>query len=482
MALASWWVGATPVRFAHEHPGPLGWLPTRGVAFGVFYLGLAAFCASWLLLGRRLLAGTSSGERPTVRQLRIFLAASAAPFALAAPFGRDLWAYAAQSNVAAHGLDPYRHGPSAVPGAFTAEVSRRWVGSPSPYGPLWIRLGQAADWLARGHPSGAALLLRLPGFVGLALCGWAIVVLARRRGHRAATALWLGLASPLTVVLGVGGGHNDLLMLGLALAGLAVAGRPGWRALAVGASLATLAVLVKSPAAIAVAFTVPIWLRANRRARSPRDVLAACAVAATGCAVTSVVVSVACGLGIGWTRQVSADAQWVSWLSIPSGVGMLAHALTGTPLKAVDETMRACRDGGELLAVIVVVALWLLAVRKRADATPLAPLTVALAAAALLAPSVQPWYYCWALAVAGLVVTRRAGLVLLATVASLFAVMITPDGYGLESGPWAPLIVAGSLAVCWWALRGRSSAADDDGADDPGAEVRSDDRTELGHV
>jgi alpha-1,6-mannosyltransferase len=478
MTLASWWVGATPVRFAHERPGPLGWFPAHSVVpFAVFYLGLAAFCAAWLTVGRWLVIGPA----PSARQLRVLLAAGAAPFVFAAPFGRDLWAYAAQGNVAAHGLDPYRHGPAAVPGAFTAEVSGRWVHSPTPYGPLWVRLSQAADWLSGGHPTVAALLLRLPSFAGLALCAWAIGVLARSTANRRiATTLWLGVASPLTIVLGVGGGHNDLIMLGLALAGLAVATRPSPTALAAGAALATAAVLIKSPAAIAVAFTVPIWLRVNRPRWTARDLVIACATAVAGCAVTAVAISAASGLGTGWTRQVNSDAQWVSWLSLPSGIGMLAHAVTGTPLKAVDETMRACRTAAEVILVVALVLLWLAALRRRVN--PLLPLTIALAVAALLAPSVQPWYYCWALAVAGLVVMRRVGLVLLAAVGLMFAVMITPDGFGLESGPWAPVIVAVSVAVCWWALPARTSAPDNDRADHAGPEVRADDRTEFGHV
>ena len=486
MAASSWWVGATPVRFGHERPGPLGWFPAHGaVPFTAFYLGLVALCAAWLALGRRLYRGDPAVTPGTLRR---FLAAAATPFALAAPFGRDLWAYAAQGNVVAHGLDPYTHGPSAVPGAFTAEVSGRWIDSPAPYGPLWLRLAQAADWIAGGHPTVAALLLRLPAFAGLALCAWALGVLAARwDGRRLPAALWLGLASPLTVVLGVGGGHNDLIMMGLAFAGLALATRPGLRPVLAGAAIATVGVLVKSPAAIAIAFTVPLWLHANRRAATVRQVVTACVAAAASAVVAAAALTAVSRLGIGWTRQVNSDAQWVSWLSLPSGVGMLLHAISGTPLKAVDDTMRDCRTAGEVLTVAVLVGLWLLALRMR----PLATLAIAFGVAALLAPSVQPWYYCWGLALAGLValpelvVQRRTTTVLLAAVGLMFPVMITPDGFGLESGPWAPLIVAAAVLICWVVLacwKALPSAAHDHGADHTRTEVRADDRPEFGHV
>ena len=178
MAAASWWVAATPVRFEHERPGPLSWFPVHGVVpFAVSYLGLALLCFAWLVVGRRLLIGD---PRITARFLHRFLFCAATPFVLAAPYGRDLWAYAAQGNVVAHGVDPYVHGPAAVPGAITAEVSGRWLHSPTPYGPLWLRLSQAADWISGNHPTIAALLLRLPALAGLLLCAWALAVLATR--------------------------------------------------------------------------------------------------------------------------------------------------------------------------------------------------------------------------------------------------------------------------------------------------------------
>jgi alpha-1,6-mannosyltransferase len=497
LAASSWWVAATPVRFGRERPRPLSWFPAHGVVpFAVSYLGLATLCLAWLTAGRRLLAGDRA---ITAAFLRRFLTSATLPLLLAAPYGRDLWAYGAQGNLVAHGVDPYVRGPAAVPGAFTAEVSGRWLHSPAPYGPAWLRLSQAADWISGGHPTVAALLLRLPALAGLLLCAWALGELATRLHlhGRLGQALWLGIASPLTVVLGVGGGHNDLIMMGLAFAGIALACRPGALMLAGGAAVAALAVLVKSPAAIAVAFTVPIWLHANRSRHTesvPTEnaritvaaltrAVSACAVALAGCAVALVGISVAGGLGTGWTRQVNSDAQWVSWLSLPSGIAMGVHAIDGTALKAVDATMRHCRTAGEVIAVLTLVALWLLAVRPATDARRVvAAFAAALGAAALLAPSVQPWYYCWGLALAGFVVGRRAAIVALAAVGLLFAVMITPDGFGLESGPWAPVVVAASLLVCWLALRERFSAADGHGADHARTEVRAHHRAELNDV
>ncbi|MGH8963597.1 MAG: polyprenol phosphomannose-dependent alpha 1,6 mannosyltransferase MptB [Jatrophihabitantaceae bacterium] len=477
MSASSWWIGAISVHRVPGRYAPLPWFLWHGdPAHLAFYAGLIAFTLAWLILGRQVL---DEAGHATPAVLHRFIICSAVPFLFAAPFGRDLWAYAAQGHLTGSGLDPYSHGPSAVPGAFTEEVSARWLDSAAPYGPLWLRISQLAAWASHGHPAVAALLLRLPEFAALLVCCWALRVLAERLTGRLCTALWLGLAGPLTIVLGVGGGHNDLLMIALALAGLAVATRPGLRAVAVGAAVAGVGVMVKSPAAVAVAFTVPVWLHANAAGHAPRSIVRAGAAAIAGSAVAVAVITASTGLGFGWTGQVTSDAQWVSWLSLPSAAGMIVHAVAGSgPVRELDDMMRTCRTIGEVLAVLLLITLWCLALRHR----PIAHLAAAFGAAALLAPSVQPWYYAWGLVVIGLVSLRRAAVTVLAAVAVMFPVMITPSGFGWESSWRTVPIVLGSLAVTAIALRRSGSAPDDDGPDDARPEVGADHSPQLGHI
>lgn len=469
----------------------------------IFYLGLAAMTGAWLELGRRVLRITRAdcapdADRPpdaashatvaliegSPATLRRYVLGCCVPFLFAAPFGRDLWAYAAQGNLVRHGIDPYAHGPAALPGAFTDEVSRRWLHTSAPYGPLWLQISHGIDTVAGQHVLAAAVLLRLPAFAGLLLWLWALPHLARRfdggTGRRAAAALWLGAASPLTIVLGLGGGHNDLLMIGLIVAGLALATGRSFGSLALAGAVIAVGVMVKSPAAIAVAFAVPIWLTANRRAPTLRHVLVACSAALGGAAAIALVVTVASGLGTGWTHQVNTAAPWVSWLSLPSAAVMLGKLLTGNlrELKAVDGALQLARTIGEALAVAVSAALWFLALRRAS----LACLAVALGAVALLAPSVQPWYYCWALALAGLVVRSGRLLIALAAVSIAFPVMITPSGVGLESSLAAIPIIAGAAALAWFSMRAPVSTPDDNGPDHTRTQVRADDRPQLGNV
>ena len=501
MAGGSWWLAAVPVQ---RHPD------TGVVAHGAFYSGLAVMIAAWLELGRRLLSGDT---HITPRLLRGYVLGSAAPFLLSAPFGRDLWAYAAQGNLVRRGLDPYGYGPAAVPGAFTNEMSARWLDTPSPYGPLWLRFSHAVASLADGHPTLAALLLRLPAYAALGLILWALPVLARAVDGWLTRCLWLGVASPLTIVLGIGGGHNDMLMVGLTLVGLAVATRPGLPALAAGAAVIGVAVMIKSPAALAVPFTVPLWLWSNNADRSPRQILRACATGAAGAAASVGLVTTLCGLGFGWMHQVKSNSPWISWLSFPSAASALTKLLGGSTnhLTTIDATMRDFRTAGQVLTVLIATACWLMAMRR---GNPLGYLALALGCAATLPPSVQPWYYTWGLVLAGLVVLRRRTIIVLAAVSLVFPVMITPSGRGYE-GKWPAIpMLAAALFVAWFALRHAAlsaaepdaahacdsaranaggtappiesaageSTADDDRADHARAEVGTHNSPQLGHV
>jgi len=448
MAVSSWWTAALPAGHSDVT-----------AAYVPFYLGLAAVLITWLALARC--------DRP--RTLRRYAASVALPLLGAAPFGRDLWAYAAQGNLVRHGLDPYAAGPSALPGAFTDQVSPRWLNSPSPYGPLWLRVSHLAVDVSAGHPTLAALLLRLPALAGLGLIIWALPRLAGALGVADALprGLWLGAAAPLTLVLGVGGGHNDLPMLGLALAGLAIATRPGLRPLALGAAVIGLGVMIKSPAAFALPFAVPVWLRATNRPSTGRNTITGCVTVLIGGGIAAGVVTLAADLGAGWTHQVNADAQWISWLSLPCAVVMFGRWVgQAGAIKQLDATLRVARHVGTALTFAVAVVLWVLALRAKAGRTVIAALAGTLGAAALLAPSVQPWYYCWGLALAGLVVTKRWWLTVLAATALMFPVMIMPSGSGLESDWRALPIIVAALVVA--ALTVGKTGVGKPGVDKPG--------------
>jgi alpha-1,6-mannosyltransferase len=491
VTVGSWWVGALPSAFADNPPQLITLFPIGStVPRGLYYVGLATMILVWLAVGRAIRRGD---PLPIARWTVLW----ALPLLFAMPMGRDLWAYAAQGNLLQHGLDPYQYGPGVLPGLYSNEVSPIWLYSTSPYGPFWLFISRIATQAAGAHIVVAALLLRLPAFAGLLAWIWTIPRLAARLGPataaRADFALWLAAASPVTLVLGLGGGHNDLAMIALMLVGLLIATTGGpWSRLLVAGLVFGLAVSIKSPAAVALAFSVPLWLRATDQRPRLRTVLIASATVLLGAAATLALSSVATGLGLGWTNQAATGVAVVSWLSAPTALSMLVALATGGAhgSTTLDSSMRAFRLAGEIVAVVWVAACWLFAFRGRV----IAWLAAALGVAAVLTPAVQPWYLLWALALAGLA-GRGRFIVLAGTMAGvLFPVLYRPNGQGLDMKPIGAALVAGAALITWLSTRERLSTrdatrpgsilpevipADDNSAEHARAEVSADDGAEL---
>jgi hypothetical protein len=341
------------------------------------------------------------------------------PLLVAAPlFSRDVYAYAGQAHLVLSGLDPYTHGPTDAPGPLSAEVDAVWSDAPSPYGPVFLRLAAGVVAVTGERPLLAAYGLRLLAVLGLGLLAWGLLRLVPVDPGRA---LWLGVANPLLLLHGVAGAHNDLLMVGLLVAGLSCGP-------VLGAVLITLAALVKAPAVIGLAF---LPLLAARRVR------AALLVAATA-AVTAVSVTAVSGLGWGWVSTLDAGSARRSLLSVTTGVG----AAVG----AVD----AAHVVGLVLAALLAGALLL-----RADRIgPVRALGLALLGIVLLLPTVQPWYLLWGVVVLAPVVSRREARALAAGCAVL-CLLVLPSGRHLirPSLYGVPMLLVG-VAVTAVGVRG----------------------------
>ena len=146
-------------------------------------------------------------------------------------FTRDVFSYLAQGALPLAGFDPYAVGPEAMPGIFTDNVHYFWQDTPAPYGPLFILIAKSVAWLVGDNIIAGVLLMRLALLPGLLLLVWALPELTRRLGGRVPVALWVAVANPMMVIHMIGGGHNDLLVVGLLAAGslLALRGRHGRR-------------------------------------------------------------------------------------------------------------------------------------------------------------------------------------------------------------------------------------------------------------
>ncbi len=401
----------------------------RAVATALCALGVLALLGAWLAL-----------RRAPARTQVLAAAAWSAPLLVAPPlFSRDVWAYAGQGALVAAGLDPYARGPDAVPGPLADAVAPQYAAAPSPYGPLFLGLAARVVALTGQHPAAAVLLLRLLAVAGLLLVARALP----RLSDDPARALWLGLANPLVLLHGVAGAHNEALMAGLLLTGLA-ARSPAGRAAAV-----TLGGLVKAPALAGLA---ALALADRHR---PRALATLAALAVTASAV-ALVTTAAAGLDLGWVRTSTSGVPGPDLLSPVYGLGRALQA-AGVP-GGLDGTRTAAAAVGLLAAG------GLLLTTPRQG--PARAVGLALLALAALAPSVQPWYLLWGLlplaAVAGPAAARA-----LAAGSVVLCLAVLPSGVPLLQGPtWGvPLLVAGAAAAAAVAAgrTGRSRAVEVEG-------------------
>lgn len=402
--LGGWAAGKLPARDPWGLWVPHGPVLTTSAAV-LAYVGLTLLVVAWWQYGR---AGAS------VRESLVTLAWWTAPMLLAPPlYSADVYSYIAQGAMVIEGHDVYVVGPSVLDpaglgGDAAASVGGHWTDTPAPYGPFFLVLARAVTGLTGGTIVPAVLGMRLIAVGALLLTVWALRNLAREHGRSESAALWLGALNPLLLMHVVGGMHNDGLMIGLMLAGVVLALRGRW---ITGSVLVGLAMMIKSPAAVALLFIGVIMTRAatgpyaRRLAKGmlgPGLVAAAVAVAATLIA----------GTGFGWLGTQNVAGSIHTALSASSdiglGLGHLLHAVIGTDPAAAKSVVQT-------LGLAAAVALILLLARRalRGRVEPVHALGLALLALVALSPMVQPWYLLWATAViAATAAHGRAGTVL----------------------------------------------------------------------
>ncbi len=406
----------------------------RNLSLFFALVGLSLLAASWWQLRHVL-------DRVAPKTLLLITGLWSLPLLLGAPlFSRDVYAYAGQGNLVVGDIDPYTYGPGALVGKWAFGVDDAWRFSPSPYGPVWLWLSGRAVALSHNHVVPAVMILRGLAVLGLLMVAWALPRLARAHGVLPQRALWLGLANPFVLVHGIGGAHNDALMIGLLLLGLAlVTGHPTAPRLAAAAALITLAALVKLPAIAALGF-LPM-LHPGWRLRV-RTALLVTSVAAT----TAVVLTWGTGLGWGWVHTLGTGSARLSIFSPVTGLGVLVdHALRW--LGIVDTPGEVTRWVFALsFGVAGLVALTLLL--RAHHLGPMRALGLAMVAVVALAPVVQPWYLLWGLILLAAVGGERV-LLALGALSVVLCLTLLPNGRSLIRPPLygAPLLAAVAFAV-----------------------------------
>ncbi len=296
----------------------------------IVWIGVLCMIAAWVRLGRSTLRGDVS-----LRGLRYVVPVWTFPLLFAVPmFSRDAYSYLAQGALLRNGFDPYAVGPVVNPGILLDNVSNVWTTTTTPYGPVHLLLADAIVRLTGENVIAGTMLLRITMLPGLALMMWAVPHLATKLGGNTSIALWLAVLNPLVLIHLIGGVHNEMLMVGLMAAGIALALE---RKHLFGIGLIALAVAIKATAGVALPFIVWIWMiheredaaAAGREPASP--IRSFVKTAGAGFAVFVAVLgstSLIAGVGLGWTTALSGSAKIINWLSLPTLVAEISTLAT----------------------------------------------------------------------------------------------------------------------------------------------------------
>ncbi|MDF3340527.1 alpha-(1-_6)-mannopyranosyltransferase A [Mycolicibacterium septicum] len=422
----------------------------------LLWAGVAVMLIAWLWLGRRVVDGTAT-EYTMVATTGFWLA----PLLLSVPlFSRDTYSYLAQGALLRDGFDPYVVGPVDNPNSLLDNVSPIWTTTTAPYGPAFILVAKFVTILVGDDVVAGTMLLRLCMLPGLLLLIWAAPRVARHVGANGAASLWICVLNPLVIVHLMGGVHNEMLMVGLMMAAIALtfAGRP-----VIGVSLIAIAVAVKATAGLALPFLVWVWMRQLRDKRDMPAVRAfAVATAASVLIFVAVfaVISLLAGVGLGWLTALAGSVKIINWLTVPTAAANLLNAIGGLlfPVNFY-AVLEVARIIGILTIVIALPLLWWR--YRHTDREALTGITLAMVVVVLFVPAALPWYYTWPLAVAAALIQTRPAIAAVAGFSTWIMVMWKPDGaHGMYS--WAHVLLTTACAlVAWYSLYRAPEAPDE---------------------
>jgi alpha-1,6-mannosyltransferase len=301
----------------------------------------------------------------------------------------DIFSYQAYARIGSlYGASPYLNGPHAIAlDPVYPFIGAKWVTIPSAYGPLFTLLGYGLAPLSIVASVFAyKALAAVASLVTIALVWNA----ARLRGLDPVRSAALVGLNPLLVVYGVGGGHNDMLMLAVLVAGIALVLQHRDRA---GAGSLVLAAGIKLTAGLLLPFALAAGgsplARPSRReiligAGFIGAVLAAISFGVFGAGVLHLPVTI---------HQAQAEGDWHSipgFVSSRLGLGTAGHIT------------------GDVLAVLfVAVTCWLVRKVWRGELDWIAGAGWATVAMLATASSLLPWYVVWLIPLAALGRDRR---------------------------------------------------------------------------
>jgi len=290
----------------------------------------------------------------------------------------DVFSYIAYARMGVvHGIDPYTNGPTAiVHDPVFRYVGHDWLTVATAYGPVYTLISYPLGLIGVvGAVWGMKVYALIASAVTLMLT-WRV---ARRRGHDRVFALLAVGGNPLYVIYGLGGAHNDLIMLALMMGAVALT-------LADREASAGAAVVAGALVKATVAVMLPFMVLARRRLT---PVLGALAALIAG----GIAGYLAFGIhGIDVVSALNRDSAFVSIDSFPNE---LAHLVGKPGVFPVDH---------DLLKAALVLILVHLAYRTWRGYDWVAASGWALLAISVTSTWLLAWYILWPLPLA--VVTR----------------------------------------------------------------------------
>lgn len=202
-------VGHSPL--IPKSPAIAGWMSGIGerLGFRVFLIALLVSVASYLGL---LVLGSRLGAISKRMAVGLIAALHAIVFLGPILISTDVFSYIAYARMGVvHGINPYTHGPVSIAGDPVFHyVGHDWLKVATAYGPLYTLISYPLALLGVTGAIWGMKAMALVASIGTLVLVWRC---ARVRGFDPVVAVLAVAANPLYVLYGLGGAHNDLLMM-----------------------------------------------------------------------------------------------------------------------------------------------------------------------------------------------------------------------------------------------------------------------------
>lgn len=362
--------------------GPFG---ETNVGLGVvpLLLVLALMFVSYAIAAQA--AGRLSG-----RMVLMTIAALHAVVLLAPPLlSTDVFSYQAYARMGSiYGANPYLQGPHAIAlDSVYPFIGWKWVTTPTAYGPVFTLFSYVLAPLSIAASALAYKAIAALSSLALVALVWNA---ARLRGLDPVKAVALVGLNPLLVVYGVGGGHNDLLMLAVLIGGVYLMLAHRERA---GAGSIVMAAAIKLTAGLFLPFALAGAGGPRTRPRR-RDVAIGASVAAACVAVLGLAI-----FGTGPVHMLATVQKGQSegdWHSLP---GFISTKLGLTEVGRI--------TGLALAGAFAVAFCWLVRRVWQGRLDWIDGAGWATAALLVTASALLPWYVAWLVPLAALASDRR---------------------------------------------------------------------------